>query len=173
VTGPIRSVGHGTLPADAFVTLLRHAGIEQIVDVRRYPGSRRHPHFGAGPMAGWLGEAGVAYHWEPRLGGRRRSSPTSPNTALRNAAFRAYADHMASAEFAEGMEALLGHAEAAATAVMCAESLWWHCHRRLVADALVRLHDRPVAHLAHDGRLVDHDPLPARVVDGRLVYDVE
>ena len=171
MTAPIRSVGHGTLPAADFVALLRDAGIDQVVDIRRYPGSRRHPHFGAEAMAGWLDEADVAYHWEPRLGGRRRPSPTSPNTGLRNAAFRAYADHMATAEFAGGVEALLGHAEVAATAVMCAESLWWHCHRRLVADALVRLHGRAVQHLSHDGRVVDHAPLPARVVEGRLVYD--
>jgi uncharacterized protein (DUF488 family) len=93
--GGVWTVGHGTLAADEFARLLIGAGIETVVDIRSYPGSRRHPQFAREAMATWLPAAGVAYEWEPRLGGRRRATDGSPNVALRNDAFRAYADHMA------------------------------------------------------------------------------
>jgi uncharacterized protein (DUF488 family) len=169
----VTTVGHGTLPADAFAALLASAGTALVLDVRSHPGSRRHPHFGGTAMAAWLPAAGVDYAWEPRLGGRRRSRPGSPHVALENPAFQAYADHMGTDEFAAGLDALLQLAEAQAVAVMCAESLWWRCHRRLLADALVLLSGTDVVHLFHDGRLEPHRPTgAARVEDGRLVYDV-
>lgn len=168
----IRTVGHGTLTAAAFLELLRVAGVATVVDVRSYPGSRRHPQFAREAMTGWLTDAGVRYEWERRLGGRRRPDDPSPNTALRVEAFRGYADHMAGADFAAGLDRLLALAEARSTAVMCAESVWWRCHRRLLADALVLLRGVEVEHLFHDGRLVAHQPSPeARVDAGRLVYD--
>jgi uncharacterized protein (DUF488 family) len=124
-------------------------------------------------MAAWLPAAGLAYAWEPRLGGRRRSRSDSPHVALDNPAFRAYADHMATPEFAAGKDALLETARESRVAVMCAESLWWRCHRRLLADALVMLSDTEVLHLFHDGRLAAHRPTEAaRVEAGALVYDV-
>lgn len=182
----LRTVGHGTLDADAFASLVRGAGIRTVVDVRSYPGSRRVPHFGRDVMAEWLPDAGVAYRWEPRLGGRRRTTRDSPNTALTHPAFRAYADHMAGAEFAAGLATLMDEAEdeaedaeasaAADTpdriAVMCSESVWWRCHRRMIADAAVLLHGAQVQHLFHDGRLAPHPVWDvARVEAGRVLYD--
>jgi uncharacterized protein (DUF488 family) len=150
------------------------AGVELLVDVRRYPGSRRHPHFARDEMGVWLPERGVAYRWLPSLGGRRPAVAGSANIALRNEQFRGYADHMASAEFQGGVEELLTIEDASCrVAVMCAEGLWWHCHRRLLADHLVLVARVPVEHLFHDGRVVQHAPAPeARRVDGHVVYDV-
>lgn len=154
--GPIVTVGHGTLEAGAFVALAREAAVEAVVDVRRYPGSRRHPHFGRDELARWLPDAGISYRWAPALGGRRSPDPTSVNVGLRNQQFRAYADHMGTEDFAVGVTDLRQLAATRRTAVMCAESLWWRCHRRLLADHLVLVSDTPVEHLFHDGRLVDH-----------------
>lgn len=166
------TVGHGTLPAADFRELLGGAGITQVVDVRAFPGSRRHPHFARDDMAAWLPEAGVAYLWERRLGGRRKPSPESRHRALTNDAFRAYADHMETEDFAAGIERLLTAAEEMPTAIMCAESLWWRCHRRLVSDALVLLRGVRVVHLMHDGRTPAHAPTDAARVEGAgLVYD--
>jgi uncharacterized protein (DUF488 family) len=169
----IRTVGHGTLSAEAFAALLQGAGVSTIADVRRYPGSRRHPHFGSESMEGWLGEAGIAYRWLPALGGRRRPDPASPHVGLRNEQFRAYADHMATEEFADGVAEVRALGEDGSVAVMCSESVWWRCHRRLMADELVLVEDVAVEHLFHDGRLTPHPPTPeARAVDGLVVYDV-
>ena len=169
----IRTVGHGTLEPDAFADLLLGAGVEALWDVRRYPGSRRHPHFGSDAMAQWLPERGVGYRHEPALGGRRKPAPDSPNVGLRNEQFRAYADHMTSAEFTDALGGLVDTAGAQCLAVMCAESLWWRCHRRLVADHLVLVEGIEVEHLFHDARLAAHSPTPeARAVDGAVVYDV-
>lgn len=145
-----------------------------IVDVRRYPGSRRHPHFGAS-MPAWLADAGLAYHWLPALGGRRRPAPGSPNTGLRNEQFRGYADHMTSEEFATGITGLLALAAdwpEGAAAVMCAEAVPWRCHRSLLADHLTLVEGTTVEHLFHDGRLRGHTPTAGarRTLTGRLVY---
>jgi uncharacterized protein (DUF488 family) len=122
-------------------------------------------------MARWLPEHGVAYTWLPSLGGRRRPAADSLNTGLRNEQFRGYADHMASVEFADGIAALVAESAAHEVAVMCAESVWWRCHRRLLADHLVLIEGLRVDHLFHDGRLIPHDPTPeAHPVDGHLVY---
>jgi uncharacterized protein (DUF488 family) len=149
-------VGHGTLGADDFAALLRRADVEQLVDVRRYPGSRRHPHFAREQMAAWLPDEGVGYAWRPDLGGRRRPDTASPNTGLRNPQFRAYADHMQSDEFRHGIEELVELASDRRTVVMCAESLWWRCHRRLIADHLVLVAQVAVVHLFHDGKERPH-----------------
>ena len=149
------------------------AGIQVVVDIRRYPGSRRHPHFGRDEMAVWLPADGVDYRWLPGLGGRRPPAAGSPNIGLRSEQFRGYADHMASPEFLAATQELLALAGGATVAVMCAESLWWHCHRRLLADHLVLVAHVPVEHLFHDGRLAQHTATPeARPADGHLVYDV-
>lgn len=168
----IRTVGHGTLEADAFADLVAGVALELVVDVRRFPGSRRFPQFGAA-MQTWLPARGVGYEWLASLGGRRTPAPDSPNVALRNPQFRAYADHMASTEFAGGVADLVALANARPAAVMCAESVWWRCHRRLLADHLVLVEEIRVEHLFHDGRLVEHAPTPeARRVEDRVVYDV-
>ncbi len=172
-TVELLTVGHGTLAVGELSDLLRRHGVALVVDVRSYPGSRRHPHVGREQMARWLPEAGVAYRWEPRLGGRRRARPDSPHVALRNAAFRAYADHMAGEEFRAGLDAVLADATERRTAVMCSESVWWRCHRRLLADAAVLVRRAQVRHLMHDGRLVDHPVTDGARLDGaRVVYDV-
>lgn len=170
----IVTIGHGTLAAEDLAALVRDAGVDLLVDVRRHPGSRRHPQFGRDAMAAWLPAGGVAYRWEPALGGRRSGAPDSPNTALRNPQFRAYADHMGTAEFVDAVRVLLD--DDAATdghvAVLCSESVWWRCHRRLLADHLVLVDGVGVDHVFHDGRTSPHPPTPeARVDHGRLVYD--
>lgn len=170
------TVGHGTLAADELLALLASASVTRLVDVRSHPGSRHVPHFGREAMAQWVPAGGIDYRWEPALGGRRRLAGQSDNVALRNASFRAYADHMASAEFADALAVLADAAVEPVVAVMCAESVWWRCHRRLIADAAVLLHGADVRDLFHDGRLAEHEPsAQARVakLDDRavLVYD--
>ena len=168
----ISTVGHGTTDPGPFTALLRGAGVAEIVDVRRFPGSRRHHHFGGEQMARWLAEAGIGYRWLPSLGGRRRARADSPNVALRNPQFRAYADHMATSEFAEGVAELVHQASEESSAVMCAESLWWRCHRRLLADHLVLIEEVNVVHLFPNGRRVEHLVTPgARRGDGHVLYD--
>lgn len=169
----IRTVGHGTSEADELGELLRGAGVAELLDVRRFPGSRRHPHFSAEAMATWLPEHGVGYRHLESLGGRRTGVPDSPNIGLRNDSFRAYADHMTTDEFVAGAAELLEIASAESVAVLCSESVWWRCHRRLLADHLVLVHDVVVEHLFHDGRLTRHDPTPeARRTGDHVVYDV-
>jgi len=167
------SVGHGTLPEDDFIQLLHGAEVESLVDVRTAPGSRRHPHFRRQTMDEWVPAAGIAYRWEPRLGGLRKPAPNSPNVALRHSGFRAYADHMATTEFVDAVDEVLAEAATRPTTVMCAESLWWRCHRRLIADFATLVRGADVRHLMHDGRLAEHRPTEGvrRVGDG-LVYDV-
>jgi uncharacterized protein (DUF488 family) len=166
------TVGHGTLSADELARLVGEAGIELVVDVRSFPASRRHPQFRREAMELWLPDAGLDYRWEPRLGGRRNASADSRHSALRVPAFRGYAEHMETGEFAAALDQVLADAEQGRTAVMCAESVWWRCHRRLIADAAVLLRDTDVEHLFHDGRLTPHHPIPeARVDRARVVYD--
>jgi uncharacterized protein (DUF488 family) len=131
------TVGHSTRTASEFSDLLQAHGVEGIADVRRFPMSRRHPHFSREALEQSLSSDSVAYRHIPELGGRRAPQRDSVNTGWRNASFRAYADHMASKEFAHGLEALLTFAENRRVAIMCAEAQWWRCHRQLIADALV------------------------------------
>ena len=168
----ISTVGHGTGTAVAFAELLRRAAIDTVVDVRRFPGSRRHPHFAHDAMMEWLPNGGIAYRWLPALGGRRRGVPDSPNVALRNLQFRAYADHMATAEFSAGVGELLEISSSARVAVMCSEAVWWRCHRRLLADHLVLVEGVAVDHVLHDGRRPAHPLTPgARRSGAHVVYD--
>lgn len=164
--------GHGTASQDELTAILHDAGVELVVDVRRFPGSRRHPHVVREELERWLPAAGIDYRWEPRLGGRRQPDPDSPNTGLRNLSFRAYADHLASTEFRSALDEVLEDAGTRRTSVMCSESVWWRCHRRLIADAVVLLHDVELRHLMHDGRLSPHVATDvARVEGGRVLYD--
>lgn len=169
------TVGHGAATQEELTALLRAAGLALVVDVRRFPGSRAHPHVARDALAAWLPAAGVDYRWEQRLGGRR-SRPADPGEAARDgwwqvAAFRAYAAHTRTPEFAAALDDLVRDACARPTAVMCSESLWWRCHRRIVADAVVLLRGLPVAHLGHDGRRTEHVPSAgARVGPDGLAY---
>lgn len=184
MTGPtLLTLGHGTASAEAIVRVLRGADVRRVVDVRRFPASARHPHVARDELARWLPDAGVAYRWEPRLGGRRRlprapeglPAPDEPSDAWWQVeAFRAYAAHTRSAEFGDAMADLLREVRSGdgATAVMCSETVWWRCHRRLVSDVAVLLHDVAVEHLGHDGRRTAHPPSSgARVTPEGLVYD--
>jgi uncharacterized protein (DUF488 family) len=152
----IFTVGHSTRGAEAFLNLLRNQCIEILCDVRRFPGSRRHPQFNADALEARLADAGIGYEqlgeW---LGGRRRPHRDSPNTQWRVAAFRGYADHMETDEFRAGMERLEGLARERRTAIMCAEGDWRRCHRRLISDALAASAWR-VLHIRPDGRLEEH-----------------
>jgi uncharacterized protein (DUF488 family) len=164
------TIGHSTRTFDEFLELLRSADIGAVADVRRFPGSRRLPHFGREALSAALGRAGVTYEHLPELGGRRRPRPDSPNTAWRDEGFRGYADYMMTAEFAAGIARLIELGARTRTAFMCAEALWWHCHRGLIADYLkARGHD--VLHIMGAGKIEPHPfTSAARIVDGELSY---
>lgn len=164
------TIGHSTRDLEAFLAVLEAHRIEAVADVRRFPGSRRLPQFQAASLEAALEARGIAYRWLPALGGRRRPDPASVNVAWRQAGFRGYADHLASEEFAAGLFELLVMARGLRTATMCAELLWWRCHRRLIADVLVCL-GFEVVHL-RDQVASDAHRLapPASVVDGELTY---
>lgn len=168
------TIGHGTHSSDAFIELLKRNGIRVLVDVRAFPRSRHNPQFNRDTIAGSLEAAGIAYRWAQTLGGRRKSAGPSPNIALRHPAFRAYADYMRTDEFRRALDDALRDEGGAHTAVMCSESVWWRCHRRLIADAVVLLRERLVEHIMPDGKLAVHRPTPGvrREEDG-LIYDVE
>jgi uncharacterized protein (DUF488 family) len=159
------------MTADAFIALLTSHSIELVADVRRFPGSRRWPHFGAEALAQRLGEEGIAYRHFPELGGRQsKRHPDSPNTAWRVEAFNAFADYMASNEFSQALGALEQTAVGARTVIMCAEALPWRCHRRLIADALV-VRGWTVMDIMSRGKATPHQlPDFARVVEGGVTY---
>ena len=165
----ICTIGHSTRQPDEFIALLAQHEIQAIVDVRRFPGSRRNPQFGQAELQTLLSANGIEYHWIAALGGRRRSE-ASVDTAWRNPSFGAYAGYIETPEFAAGLEELLAHASRVRTAIMCAELLWWRCHRRIIADVLT-VRSIPVVHIVDERNSTEH-PLtsPARVVDGRLSY---
>lgn len=168
--GTLWTIGHSTRSLDDFLGLLAQYGIEAIADVRRFPGSRRHPHFARDALAETLPAHGIVYQWMPKLGGRRRARPDSTNLGWRNASFRGYADYLDSAEFAEGLQELLGLAARKRTALMCAEALWWRCHRSLIADVLT-LRGIEVVHILDSTHIKVHPyTSPARIVGGRLTY---
>jgi uncharacterized protein (DUF488 family) len=169
----IMTVGHGTATQEELIDRLRHADIELVVDVRIAPGSKRHPHVSRDALAEWLPATGIAYRWDKRLGGFRKLAAGSPDTALRNESFRAYAGHMRSDEFADAVDAMLVDAARARAAIMCSETVWWRCHRRLIADQLVLARGREVDHIMPGGRIERHAPTDgARAgADGLLYYD--
>jgi len=136
---PVFTIGHSTRSSDEFLDVLKSYDIEVLADVRRMPGSRRLPRFDSSTLQRSLSDHGIDYCWIAQLGGRRRPASGSPDSGWRHPAFRAYADHLASEEFADGLFELLMLAHGRRTAVMCAEVLWWRCHRRLIADVLVVL----------------------------------
>lgn len=142
----------------------------QLVDVRTAPGSRHNPDTARDAMGHWLPAAGIGYRWEPRLGGWRHGADDDADAGLRNTSFRAYAAHMRTPEFRAAIDELLDAAEL--TAIMCGETVWWRCHRKLVADYLTLVRGVAVRHLMHDGRLHEHRPTAeARVAGDVLIYD--
>jgi uncharacterized protein (DUF488 family) len=164
------TVGHSVRPLGEFLAVLEAYDVELVADVRRFPGSRRLPHYAAPALETALAARGIAYHWLPTLGGRRRPDPDSANEGWRHPAFRAYADYVATEAFADGLFELLMLSQGLRTAVMCAEILWWRCHRRIIADVLVSL-GVPVVHI-RDARVAEPHRLapPARLAGGRLTY---
>ena len=169
----IYTVGHSTRSLDELVAALRAHGIAKLVDIRSFPMSRRMPHFNREYLEAELPKRDIAYVWLKELGGRRKKMlQDSPNTALRNDAFRNYADHMMTEEFASGIAKLLEIASTGKTAIMCAERVYFQCHRMLVSDYLTA-HGHTVLHIDDEKRPLRQHTLmaEARLVDRKLVYD--
>ena len=167
----IWAVGHSTRSSDSFIERLNRHGIQAIADIRRFPGSRRLPQFMSEALQASLAEHDISYKWIEALGGRRKAQPGPSASAWRNASFRGYAEHLRSDEFANGLQQLLSLAAQRRTAMMCAEVLWWRCHRSMVADVL-KLKGIEVMHIQDEQRLTRHPfTSPARQVEGLLSYD--
>ncbi len=166
----IWTIGHSTRSIKEFVGLLEESEIQVLADVRRFPGSRAHPQFNAESLSASLAERGIEYVPLPELGGRRSPRADSTNTVWRNAAFRAYADFMETAEFDSGLKRLIGLASERRTAIMCSEAVWWRCHRAMIADVL-KADGATVLHIMGESNVVEHPyTSAARIVDGRLAY---
>jgi uncharacterized protein (DUF488 family) len=162
------SVGHSTRTLDDFIALVHAYGITRLADVRAFPASRRLPHFNASALDAALAAAGIAYRHLPDLGGRRKPLADSPHAAWQNASFRGYADYMQTASFARGLELLLDLAASGPTVMMCAEAVWWRCHRRLIADALTA-RGIVVRHVVSPARTDPHELTPFARIDGPTV----
>ena len=169
----IYSIGHGARDIETFLELLEGAAIQRLVDVRTAPGSRTHPHFGRDALAASVESRGIRYEWQGKaLGGFRRARPDSRHVALWSAGFRGYADHMETDEFREAVERLIETSRETATAFMCAESLWWRCHRRMLSDGLTA-RGCEVLHIMERGKLQPHRLTNAARIEGEdVIYDV-
>jgi uncharacterized protein (DUF488 family) len=163
----IWTVGHSNVAAEILLDALRSAGVQRLVDVRLFPQSRRNPQFNRDRLAGTLGEAGIEYAHMPSLGGRRTPREDSTNLGLTDEGFRGFADFMATRPFESALRKLVLGANAGPTAIMCAESLPWRCHRSLISDALVARGLR-VVHL-FGGREREHELNPGARVERRKV----
>lgn len=164
------TVGHSTRTGQEFGEILLAHEIQTLVDVRTYPSSRRYPQFNKDALTASLATIGIRYQHEPRLGGRRAPRKDSHNSAWRNDSFRGYADHMETAEFAAGIKELLELSGESRTVVMCAEAVWWKCHRSLIADYL-KAAGHTMIHII-DAKKTEEHPFTsaARIVDGELSY---
>lgn len=170
MSGRVFTVGHSNRALEEFIALLRAHGVERVVDVRRFPASRRHPQFNGPALAAALAAVGIGYRHIPALGGRRAPRPDSIHTAWKDAGFRGYADHMETPAFEAALEAVAREAAQVRIALMCAEALPWRCHRRLIADALL-VRGIPVEHILDLHRREPHRLTPwARVEGTRLIY---
>jgi uncharacterized protein (DUF488 family) len=158
----IHTIGHSTRQLDEFIALLAAHGIRQLVDIRSMPRSRRHPHFSSDALSASLGGQGIVYRHSPALGGMRKPRCDSRNTAWRVAGFRGYADYMETDEFKTALDELVARAREAPTAIMCAEAVWWQCHRRIITD-----------YLLVSGVLVRHIINPGKIQDATLTAGAE
>ncbi len=169
----IFTIGHSNRTWEDFLMLLKEFRIETLVDIRRYPGSRKFPHFNRETLEGALKANGINYLWFESLGGRRHGEKNaeSKNTGLKSPAFRNYADYMATEEFRETIAKLLETAASSTTTIMCAEALYWRCHRKLVSDYLA-LHNVEVKHILEQSKLLDHNLTAGAVVTegGDVIY---
>jgi uncharacterized protein (DUF488 family) len=170
----IWTIGHSTRKIDVFISLLQENGIKLLVDVRSWPGSKRYPQFNKEVLAESLNAHGIRYEHLSELGGRRKAKRDSRNTAWRNASFRGYADHMETEEFHKGVERLLRLArEVGPTAIMCAEAVWWRCHRSLISDYL-KARRIEVIHILDENKTEPHPfTSAARIIDDILSYASE
>ena len=173
----LRTIGHSTLPVELFLRALKQSGCELLVDVRRHPGSRRHPQFGQDRLFASLADVGIHGVWREGLGGRRKAQPGSVNTAWRNDSFRGYADYMQTAEFAAEIDWLAAQMQLSPTVVMCAEAVPWRCHRSLIADAVLArgfgVEDISVSATGSSSFRLHLLTKFARVEDGRVWYPAE
>lgn len=166
----IYTIGHSTRSIEEFVELLETHGIKQIADVRTVPQSRRHPQFGRDALEASLAAHDIGYRHFPELGGLRKPRKDSINTAWQHPGFRGYADHMQTDEFCQGLSALERFTSVMSTSVLCAEAVWWQCHRRLLADALT-VRGIPVRHILSAAPPKPHELSEfARVHEGRVIY---
>jgi uncharacterized protein (DUF488 family) len=170
----IWTIGHSTRTIDKFISLLEEHGIKSLADVRLLPGSKRYPQFNKETLSASLGKARIRYEHFPELGGRRKTKPDSRNTAWRNESFRGYADYMETEEFDKGVKRLLDFAaDAGPTAIMCAEAVWWRCHRSLISDYL-KARGVEVMHILDANKTEPHPfTSAARMIDGALSYASE
>ena len=167
----IWTIGHSTRSADEFAAALQSQRIEAVADVRKMPGSRRFPHFDQDALASFLRKKAVAYHHFPDLGGRRKPDPESRNSAWRHPAFRAYSDYMRTGEFANSLDRLLQLAREMRTAIMCAEAVWWRCHRSLISD-LLKSRGWTVLHILDHRKTEEHRfTSAASFINGELTYE--
>lgn len=164
------TVGHGTRSIDEFIFLLNKNNVDVLIDVRSFPGSRLSPHFGRENMCRWLPSAGISYEWMQELGGFRKPTKESENLGLRHKSFRAYGDYMGTDEFDRGMKYLLSLTKDYRVAIMCSESCWWRCHRRLISDAGSMLYGAKVRHIMEKGKMIDHKPTDTATVQGCMKY---
>jgi uncharacterized protein (DUF488 family) len=171
-TPDIWTIGHSTRTLEVFLEMLALHEIEALADVRRYPGSRKYPHFGTEPLSQALKEREVDYVAMPELGGRRQPRPDSHNTVWRNESFRGYADYMETDGFRQGIERLMAVALRKRTAVMCAEAVWWRCHRALIADYLTAA-GVVVRHIMEGKSEIHKFTAAARIRNGALSYAPE
>jgi uncharacterized protein (DUF488 family) len=164
------TIGHSTRSIENFISLLKENEIDELVDVRSLPGSKKFPQFNQENLSESLKEAGIAYDYEKGLGGLRKKNPDSHNTVWRNASFRAYADYMETPEFEEAAEKLVQMAQQKRICICCAEAVWWRCHRSMIADYL-KSKEWEVYHIMGPGKTTEHPyTQPAKVINGELVY---
>ncbi len=170
----IWTIGHSTRSTDTFISLLKANEIKLLADVRSLPGSKRYPQFNKEKLSDSLGKAGMRYEHFPELGGRRKAKPDSKNRAWRNESFRGYADYMETEDFDKGVKRLLNlAADAGPAAIMCAEAVWWRCHRSLISDYLKAV-DIEVMHILDANKTEPHPyTSAARIVDGKLSYGAD
>jgi uncharacterized protein (DUF488 family) len=171
ISARIWTIGHSTRNIDIFLSLLQESGIKAVADVRMFPGSKRYPQFGREALAKSLSETSIGYEHFPELGGRRKPKPDSQNNSWRNKAFRGYADYMETEDFRNGIARLVDLAdESGPTAIMCAEAVWWRCHRSLISDYL-KARGVEVIHILDRNKVEPHPfTSAAQIVDDELSY---
>jgi uncharacterized protein (DUF488 family) len=164
----VLTIGHSTRPLDEFAGLLKSHSVDRLVDVRKMPRSRHNPQFNDDALAKSLESYGIGYSHFPGLGGLRSKKTDSSNTGWRNASFRAYADYMQTAEFADNLEKLIAIARHEQVALMCAEAVPWRCHRSLIADALL-VRNISVEEILSNTRCEPHKLTPFAHVEGTSI----